>query len=419
MTAEPITIFSAKIDPEGVLACLRSMSPNHSIVQDAGGWSKVTMVVKRGLLRQPLSITFTHARNYYLGSDFPKQIRGMQGYFARFPKNHLTQRLMATIASFRFAVSVFPPPEPPVVIGSDDERLKFIYAVAKYLDGAIFTPSGLRDASGRIICHATLPPDADVILPTPTIDAPLPSKMPRYWGGTLPNPPSPPPHRVAKRTLCLLAAAYRGMLEREQDNPARLEATRVDFLKWVDGAGIKGELEPCEQELLHSPIHKGNARKLMEAEWLIEGAAILAWALNKLELPAYDAEVDVGIMDKACGLATPEKALAFQKHPELRNQADIERLSTQMLALHWRLRENRLKPGKKDFETESQQAWFGTMPLEGIRFIAGDLAIRNVAIHEVSEVALVPLELSIQERHRAVNWLCGVHEIYSKTDTPT
>jgi hypothetical protein len=329
------------------------------------------------------------------------------------------QRALMTISSFRFAISVHPAPEPPLAIDSDDERLEFVHAVAKHLDGAIFTPSGLRDASGRIMIHATLPPHPDAVPPALSIEAPHPSMMPRYWGGTLPNPPSPSPQRVALRTLCLLAASYRAMLEREQDTPERLRAAHVDFLEWVNAVGLKAELEPEELGLLTALIGSGNARRFMNADWLIEGAAILAWALRKLEWPAYDSQVDVALMGKTCGLSSPEQAREFLKTPVLRDHADIERRTTQLLALHWRLRELRLHPGRKDFQTWSQNAWFGKMPLEGIRFLAGDLAIGTTPISQAPASLLMPLELSIQERHRALNWLCGAHELYSKTDTPT
>ena len=73
----------------------------------------------------------------------------MQGYFSRFPQNQNTGPIMCLIASFRFSITTFPPPEPELFIESDDPRLPYVFAVVKHLDGVIFTPSSLRDAAGK------------------------------------------------------------------------------------------------------------------------------------------------------------------------------------------------------------------------------------------------------------------------------
>jgi hypothetical protein len=418
MAAEPINIFSHKVDPEGVLECLRKLAPDLKVKGEGGDWSTIVISEKRGLLRKPFTITFNHARDYYAGPDFANQMRGMQGYFSRFPQNELTPRIMLLIASFKFAISLFPVPEPDLYLESDDERLKYVFAVVRHLDGAIFTPSGLRDAAGRFLCGGR-DADPEAVMPQIYMRAPQPSEMPLYMGGTAPNPAGPPADRVARRALCLAAVSWRGMLEREQDDPAKLEEARKRFLEWIESAGIGPELEADEWSQLQRPVGKGDPSQFTRAEWHIEGSAMLAWAVKQYDLPSYDAQADVASLGRVIGMQKPEEARAFVGKSELRPQAEIERVSKQLLAIHWRLREQRLRPGRRDFEHDSQDAWFGKMPFEGLRFVNGDLAIGDCALSEAPDQILIPFTLAIQERHRAINWVCGDDPVYSRTDTPT
>jgi hypothetical protein len=419
MAAEPITIYSSNVDPEGVLGCLRALAPDLKITGGPGGWSSITISTGRGLFRKPATLTFNHAQDYYAGEDFPKQMRGMQGYFSRFPANDLTPRIMLLIASFRFSVTLFPSPEPDLFLDSKDERLKYLLAVVRQLDGVIFTPSGLRDAAGRVLCSAAREPDPKAVIPAIRMQAPARSAMPLYKGGTAPNPPSPTASRVARRALCLAAVAWRGMLEREHAAVESLESARAEFLQWVEAVGIGDELEPDEWRLLQTPVGKGDSQEYMDAEWRFEGAALLGWAIGRVNLPTYDVQADVGKIGQALGLATPERGRSFLTDPTLRPVNEVEALSTQILGIHWRLRELRVRPGNCDFERKSQDAWFGKLPLEGIQFKNGDLAIGEYAVGDAPEHVLLPCVMTVQERHRAINWLCGDSPIYSQTDTPT
>ncbi|HEX8911257.1 MAG TPA: hypothetical protein VF796_02775, partial [Humisphaera sp.] len=85
MAAEPINIFARRIDPAGVLDVLRRLDPGVVVDGDGSAWTRATVTVKRGLLRTPLKLTFNHDVDYYDGDDWPTQMNGMQGYFARFP----------------------------------------------------------------------------------------------------------------------------------------------------------------------------------------------------------------------------------------------------------------------------------------------------------------------------------------------
>ena len=69
---------------------------------------------------------------------------------------------MRLIRSFRFALSV---PQPDLNIDSNDDRLELLYKVCQYLDGAIFTPTSMRDARGRTLIDAEGYCDPQAVLP--------------------------------------------------------------------------------------------------------------------------------------------------------------------------------------------------------------------------------------------------------------
>ncbi len=418
MAAEPIVIYSHKVDPDGVLQLLKSLAPDAVVTPGAGGWSRISIAEKR-FLRKAASIHFGHSPDYYAGSDFAKQMRGMQGYFSRFPNQPNLRKTLMLIDTFRFGMSLFPAPEPDLVLQSGDSRLRYLFAVVKHLDGAIFTPSGLWDAQGRGLCVANGKPDPQAQMPGIFVAAPHPSEMYRFQGGTKPNPPSPSAGRIAKRALCLMAVSYRGMQERDPCSPQEFEREQKDLLDWIGATGISEEFEEEETNLICQPRPSGMPEEMTRVEWNIEATAVLAWALGKLELSAYDQQAEVGQVAKAIGFLSTQAAIAFINEAALRPAAEIERLSTQLLAIHWRLREQRLRPRRMNFETESQKAWYGRMPRTGVRFIDGDLAVGDRAIHDATDVATTTLQLAVQQRHQAINWLCGASEVYSKTDTRT
>jgi hypothetical protein len=357
--------------------------------------------------------------DYYRGEDFPRQMRGMQGYFSRFPDQPNSSKTLMLIGTFKFALTLFPPPEPDLFLHSNDDRLRYLFAVAKHLDAALFTPSGLWDAQGRALCVVDGKPDPQAIMPGIYIPAPQPSEMFRYQGGTKPNPPSPPVERIARRALCLMAVSYRGMTERSEDSLEKSAQDLQDLLDWIQTTGIASELEEAETNLICQPRPSGMQEEMLRVEWTVEAAAVLAWGLGKLELPAYDKQASVGDVARAIGFLSPQAANAFITQAALRSPAEILRLSTQLLAIHWRLREQRVRPGRRNFQAESQNAWYGRMPRTGVRFINGDLAVGECAIDDATDIATSTLQMAIQERHQAINWLCGASEIYSQTNTQT
>lgn len=290
MSAEPIVIYSHRIDPAGVLKVLKHVAPEAEVEGTPESWRRVTIRQRAGLLRRSRTVSFGHSPEYYAGPDWPAQMQGMQGYFSRFPEAPVKGRVMLLIQSFRFALTLWPVPEPDLYIDSDDDRLRYVFAVAKHLDGALFLPSGLRDASGRLLYGADAA-DAAAVLPAIYREVPPTprSQRRRTDFGTRAEPEeSPPPtaERVARRACALAAVTGRALLEQDPPGDPEAEDTRRGILAWVEALGLGPELEPLEAEFLEMPLGAPprqmsvNSWRLVDwrvnhkANWLHGGGAV-------------------------------------------------------------------------------------------------------------------------------------------------
>ena len=422
MAFEPINIFSHRIDPRGVAELLRAAAADVEVSGSDDDWQKIVVkVAKRGLFRKARLLTFGHDAGYYSSVHWPKQVVGMQGYFSNFPDCPGKANVMQLIRSFRFSLSV---PQHDLDIDSTDERLSLVFAVCRHLDGAIFTPSSLRDAAGRILIDAEGYSDPDAVLPNlpRTADhsqATSTSEEAEDGQGDGYNPNPPSAHRVARRTLALTAVAARATLEMDApqiDNP---DVHRQRIITWIEDAGVSDELEPDEWKVLQRPVGTLDQRAFVDSMWRIEGLAVLAWALRLHPLPPYDELVVPLELYKSIGLFDAEAGKQLLAVPNLRSPEELASMQEHLLAFHWRMRDFSLRPQAMNFVDFSRSCWFGSFDIEQFRVIDGDLAIGQSAISEAAEEAIQRAQSIAMERHLAINWLAGQSEIYSETDTST
>ncbi len=183
--------------------------------------------------------------------------------------------------------------------------------------------------------------------------------------------------RVARRARVLLAAAVGGTLDPD----------------------ATAEAEP--EELADGRVEGA------------EGALVLLWALGAGAMPPFDHPAQPAALWRDLGAAPLLAA------PALRDPAEVEALRRRLLAIHWRLVEQRVHPGRVDFRGFARTAWFGGFELADLPLVDDDLAIGDTAISQVPPPALRIASSIAIERHRAANWLIGAHPIYSKVATPT
>ena len=418
MAAEPINIFSRKIDPRGVVQVLRALAPALQVIGPEDCWEKIVIAGPKRLFKKSPSLSFQHDPNYYDGPDWPRQVMGMQGYFSRFPGIDERPEIMRVIGGFRFALATAF--DPDLDMDSDDERLAYLIAVAKHLDGAIFTPSALRDASGKVLIAADGMVDPEAVLPhLPPEPVNAEAEASPDSGQDEDEPVPPTAQHVAQRALALTAVTARALLEQEDAADPMTEARRRQLLDWVESIGIGDELEPDEWKVLQRPVGALDQQAAVNATWRLEGLAVLAWALKRFELPSYDQLADPGRLLHSLGFLDEEAARAVQANPELRSTEELDAQGKQILGLHWRLRDFTLRPQAMDFAQFARDAWFGPMDLTPFQLVDGDLGLAGHAISKAPRGIFQRSISSAMERQQAINWLHGYSRVYSETDTST
>jgi RNA polymerase subunit RPABC4/transcription elongation factor Spt4 len=237
------------------------------------------------------------------------------------------------------------------------------------------------------------------------------------------RPTPPTARRVAARAMALAAVVWRAQTEmnlkdipRESWNPLR-----DHILTWLKALGILGELEPHERTFFDAPLGHGEPQLMTNAARRVEGLAVLAWALNRIQLPAYDDEAVP--LDRALlsiGLEDLQTARQLLDSATLRPAAEIEQYATHATVVSWRLRTFQLYPGPWDLlghlrrHTSFREAW-----LQGLRIVDGDLAIGTQSIANAPPEKVRTCEWIAVERQIAAYWLEGDDRVYSKVDPAT
>lgn len=433
MAMEPITIYSQHVDPRGVIAVLRSRNIPVAIDGRADAqqaeprldWREARIMIPRS--GGWSSLAFRHDREYYLSSGFRRQMLGMADYLADFPESPFKSRVLQLVEGFRFALATSWEPE---LESPDDPRLPYLLAVSDYLDGLLFTPSALRDPHGRLLLSADGHYDREAAPPSlaePASDAseidPLrdlgDDDSDRHDSYHLDGEPEPPlPQQVAARALVLAVVTARAMLEQEDPTAPWVRKTHRSNLDWVEAVGIGEEFESEEWSVLQAPLGTLDPQSQINAVWRLEGLAVLAWALQRFDLPPDDRLVDVRPLWDSLGLHDADRAGRLLVEPALRSEAELAALQHHLLGLHWRLREFSLRPHEMNFRETARNFWAGPLDMRRFRLIENDLAIEDYPLGRAPEELVRRTQSSAQERHLAINWLL-LGGTYSETDTST
>jgi hypothetical protein len=414
MAREPITIYSARVDPDGVRRAILDDYPDAEVVGRGAKWSRIT--VKCGEGRKARSVTFRHDPDYYAGPDWGQQVSGMQRYFVRFPGGNRIPRVLGLTGTFKFALATeFDPDFDP----DGDERLDLVCGVAEFLDGVLFTPSSLRDANGRIIVSGDGEHDDEVTWPASTPVVPAAVELPEAEDALEPEPPTA--ERVARRTLALTAVTARAVLERDHGPDAGTADKQKRLLEWVADGGFEDELEPEERKALRAKPGKLDHQTAVNCMWRLEGLGVLLWALKRYDLPRYETLVNIDDVWTAAGfLRDPAAPGGILVKPRLRPASELETFRTQMLGYHWRLRDfEHVKQEPMDFKAFAADCWFGSFDVRPFDLIDNDLALQGVRIDKADPDVFSTVRSLATERHLAINWLCWGPSTYSDADIST
>jgi hypothetical protein len=98
----------------------------------------------------------------------------------------------------------------------------------------------------------------------------------------------------------LSAVVCRSGIEADAGNKDA-ENFRQDVMNWLYDLGLADEIGSEEFDLLNSPLGALPERKAIDASWRGEGMAVLAWALNIIELPPHDQPGDSPMIAQSLG----------------------------------------------------------------------------------------------------------------------
>lgn len=426
MAIEPITIFSRIADPARVVHRLRELDSEAEIDGPDDSWRSATLTFECD--EGPVSLTFTHDPDYYAEPNWSAQMDGMRGYFSRFPDTDRKQRVLMLTTTFKisFGTLLDPDFDPE---SETDPRLSIVCKVAEAIDGVLFSPSALRDANGCILFSAGGKEDEDPDATWPRVAAVISSSDPA--GAAMdeisqPNsaaevdeeaePPSP--ERVARRALALTALTGRAILEQDVDGPDT-EETYADLLSWVSEIGLDEEFEPHEREVVNCPLGELDQKSQVESTWRIEALIVLAWALQKGEVPSHDQLANFKAAWHKLGILNAEKARETLRNASLRPRSEIEELRKRLFAIHWRLRSYWLEGTAMDFAEFAKTCWFGPLDISLIDLQSGDIAIGGKRIDEADEDLISSCSSTAHERHQAANWLLEGPETFSYASVAT
>ncbi len=233
------------------------------------------------------------------------------------------------------------------------------------------------------------------------------------------DPPINPPlaRRVAERMYVLLSLAYRGALESNPEKPERIEKLHR-LGEWFWGLEIGHEIEDMERYYLDRNLGEIPHEESQQLAIQFESVMVLAWALRLLPLNPHDEIIQPIKVAETLGLFGEDTHVAIDS-AELRSFDQIRTAADRIMAIHWRLREYELNPEPINFYDMAKSAWFGELDIRTLPLAENDLAFNGVPISKVDATFRRRCQLGIQWRHRALNWLCGHHVLFSQVDVST
>jgi hypothetical protein len=163
MAMEPITLYSARPDLKEVLAQLRAWDLEVERTGTEDDWRDAKVVLDYEGQPGPLALTFRRDPSYCAEPNWSRQLQGMQDYFRRFPQVPRKDEVIRHLGKLHSALATIWMPD--MITDQRDERIGLLCAVAQLFDCVLFSPSLLRDASGKVLLSSDGEVDSDAQLP--------------------------------------------------------------------------------------------------------------------------------------------------------------------------------------------------------------------------------------------------------------
>jgi hypothetical protein len=136
------------------------------------------------------------------------------------------------------------------------------------------------------------------------------------------EPPPPSALTVARRALILATVSCRGFVDNDKANESGASGPAKKSKDWLFALGLDEGLSDWECKILSAEFGQLQERDRINASWLAEGLVILAWALGRVSLPAFDTQCDPSAIANALGFLQPESETVLAK-PSLRSQEEL------------------------------------------------------------------------------------------------
>ena len=228
----------------------------------------------------------------------------------------------------------------------------------------------------------------------------------------------PTPDRVCWRAFVLASITCRASLEEAPQHPDAI-CTYGRLQEWIVDEDLRQEFEAQEWDGVIAPLGALKRRDRIDMSWRTEGLVVLAWALQRSELPPHDRQADGPSVGDAIGFFEEDAVGKLIADSWQRSEDELGWLVEMTLAVHWRLRQYSLHPEPIDFVDFAEKCQWAEMPIADLPTIDRDLALRGKPICNAPESLLSECTSIARERQQAANWLAGYHEQYSEVTCDT
>jgi len=216
---------------------------------------------------------------------------------------------------------------------------------------------------------------------------------------------APSPSRIAARALALCAVVARAYLE-EAAPDAHTEQLRKEIRGFIRELDCEDALRDAERKLLDRPVGRLSQREQVDASWLCEGLAVLAWTLGRFELPLPDDHVDPKQVVDALEFMR-DAASSLRTVPTVRPPQELALAQARLTLVRDRLRAFATARGRVDLEALARGAELGELVLAGVPLADGDLRIDGRPLVECPEERWREVLDAAEERCRSIGWICG------------
>src|ERR1035437_4933475 len=181
-------------------------------------------------------------------------------------------------------------------------------------------------------------------------------------------------------------------------------------------AGIYQTFEPAEIQLLHAPFGSLTQQDRVAMRWVVEGVAVMAWALGRAELPPFATKSEAAPVTFALGMFRPGAQEQFSE-ASLRDPGEIEMCALSYTALSRRLEQYQQKPEKLDFAARLKEPEGPRLLLDGVELQDGDLSIDGMPLDQIPQERFNEVCSIVRERLKALRWLLGHEKNYAAVAT--